>query len=145
MRLNLDCVRSVLLCVEENSGLRTRCVFVDSAMDAGIAASGLRTREPMDYQMDLLEEYDSDEILYHVRYCIEAELVAEAQGSSPYIRTIVDLTPKGHDFLANIRDSKIWGGIKSVAAKVGSQSLDAVVQISSNVISELIKAQFGLR
>lgn len=35
-------------------------------------------------------------------------------------------------------------GVKSIAGKVGSKSLDALVEIASNVITELIKAQFGL-
>ena len=29
MRLNMDCVRDILLCVEENTGLRKSCLFVD--------------------------------------------------------------------------------------------------------------------
>lgn len=29
MRLNFDCVRDILLCVEENTDLRHLCVFVD--------------------------------------------------------------------------------------------------------------------
>ena len=62
-------------------------------------------------------------------------------GSSADIR---DLTPKGHEFLANIREPKIWNGIKMVSAKIGSASLDALTQIASNVVTELIKTQFGI-
>lgn len=29
MRLNFDCVRDILLCVEENTDLRHICIFVD--------------------------------------------------------------------------------------------------------------------
>lgn len=145
MKLNLDCVRSILLCVEDNTGLRTRCIFVDSYRDSKLATMGMKTQKQMDYQKELLEEYDIDELMYHVKYCIEADLIAEVQGSSLYLRQIADLTPKGHNFLANIRDNSVWGGVKSVAAKIGSKSLDAVTQIASNVVAELIKSHFGIR
>lgn len=57
---------------------------------------------------------------------------------------IDDLAPAGHQFLANVRQDNIWNNTKTIAGKVGSKSLDALIQISSNVITELIKAQFCL-
>lgn len=57
---------------------------------------------------------------------------------------VQDLTPTGHKFIENIRQDTIWNNTKSIAAKVGSKSLDAIMQIASNVITELIKSQFGL-
>lgn len=144
MKLNLDCVRDVLLCVEENTGVRTRCMFVDTARSEAMHSAGIPTSEPQNYQINLLAKYNIDEIMYHLGYCHDADLIALCEGSSPYIMYVADLTPKGHDFLANIRDSKIWNGVKDVASKVGSKSLGAVTQIASNVITELIKAQFGL-
>ena len=50
----------------------------------------------------------------------------------------------GNQFLANIREDTIWSKTKTVAAKIGSKSLDTLIQISSNVITALIKAEFGL-
>jgi len=38
----------------------------------------------------------------------------------------------------------VWNGVKSVAGKVGATSLSALTQIATNVVTELIKAQFGL-
>ena len=32
MRLDIDCIRDILLCVEENTGLRQHCFFVDSGL-----------------------------------------------------------------------------------------------------------------
>ena len=57
---------------------------------------------------------------------------------------ISDLTPAGHKFLANSRQDTIWNNTKEIATKVGSKSLDALIQISSSVITELIKAHFGI-
>ena len=57
---------------------------------------------------------------------------------------IGDLSPAGHEFLANIRKDTVWNGVKSVAGKVGATSLSALTQIAANVVTELVKAQFGL-
>ena len=58
---------------------------------------------------------------------------------------IDDLTVKGHEFVNGIRDEKLWNKTKSIAAKIGAKSLDVFVQIASNVITELIKAELGIR
>ena len=31
MRINMDCIRDILLCIEENTGLQQRCLFVSYA------------------------------------------------------------------------------------------------------------------
>ena len=141
MRLNLDCVRSILLCVEENTSVRKACCFVDSSLDDINQKTGISTSEPPYYQINLLERYSIEELIYHVTYCLEADLICRFGTPSRYNILIKDLTPKGHDFLENIRNSNIWSGVKGIAEKVGSKSLNAVTQIASNVVTEIIKAQ----
>jgi len=147
LKLDLDCVRDILLCVEENTGVRNRCVFVDTAISEDLRSAGVRILEPKNYQRGMVDEYGIDAVMYHVKYCCDADLISIHKIRAPYDAYTVcvdDLTPKGHDFLANIRDNKIWDGVKAVAGKVGSKSLEAVTQIAANVITELIKRQFGL-
>lgn len=144
MKLNLDCVRQILLCVEENTGLRKSCFFVDSGLEKGEVIVGNDPVPPPDYQSKLLEEFSNDELIYHINYCVESKLLSANSQLGLYQIFIADLTPKGHDFLENIRDSQVWSGIKNIATKVGSKSLESVIQIASNVITQLIKAQFGL-
>lgn len=144
MKLNLDCVRGILLCVEANTGLRKRCFFIDSGLEKSERIIGNTPTPPAEYQIELLKKYDNDELIYHVNYCIDAGLLLPGGQKGLYQLIIVDLTPKGHDFLENIRDNKVWAGIKGISEKIGSRSLEAVIQIASNVITELIKAQFGL-
>lgn len=144
MRLNLDCIRQILLCAEENTGLRKFCFFIDSGLEESQIIVGSPLIPPPDYQISLLEKFDNDELIYHINYCVESDLLSMDNSFAPYQIIIKDLTPKGHDFLENIRDNKVWSGIKDVASKVGSKSLDSVIQISSNVITQLIKSQFGI-
>lgn len=128
MKLNPDCIRDILLSVEET---------VDSENIFKLYKSG--------NEHNRLKAYDSNELLYHFHQCDMAGLIVGfldyGDGGTVFVN---DLSPDGHQFLANIRQDTIWNSTKSIAAKVGSRSLDALTQIASNVITELIKAQFGL-
>jgi hypothetical protein len=92
-----------------------------------------------------IAKYSHDEIIYHISQCERAGLIENVKyyDNGDFV-IIDDLTPKGHEFIENIRQDTVWNGVKSIAKKIGSTSLSAVVQISSNVISEIIKAQFGI-
>lgn len=127
MKLNPDCVRDILLVVESLQNVKHYYRFNSETIPV------------------LLPNYSVAEVIYHLRQCDLNGLLLNASHTMNYEEyTVSDLTPKGHEFLANIRESKIWNGVKEIAGKVGSSSLDAITQIASNVITELIKAQFGL-
>lgn len=137
MRLDMDCIRDVLLCVEENTGLRNFCYFVDLGLSESAEFIGTEMNI-QDYQFDLLKIYENDTIIYHVNFCVEANLISLIDGSDMYHIMVEDLTPSGHDFLANIREKKNWGLVKSIAQKVGGYSLSAIIKIASGVSSNLI-------
>ena len=54
------------------------------------------------------------------------------------------LSPYGHQFISDIRSDNVWNHVKSLSQKVGSNSLSALIQISSGVITQLIKSQLGI-
>ncbi len=145
MRLNMDCVRDVLLCAEEHTGLYSFCAFLDNSDFSNHVeeALGRTPRHLPEHQLQLERKYSNEELLYHVNYCAKADLI-ELNKELPSELYVTDLTPKGHDFLENIRENRIWSSVKDVAGKVGSKSLEAVVQIASNVITELIRSHFSL-
>lgn len=128
MKLNPDCIRDILLSVEDNSDF--------------LHATEYKYASPKFPRLSL---YSQEEVAYHVMQCKNANLIYDVHfydgGKTIDIR---DLTPNGHAFLANIRENKIWTGVKAISAKVGSASLDAITQIASNVVTELIRAQFNL-
>ena len=128
MKLNPDLVRDLLLAIEAVTDADTSFVY----------GKNLPTPEN-------LREYTHDEIRYHLKQCEMAELIVNYRryDGGDLVR-VGDLSPEGHKFLANVRQDNIWNNTKQIAAKIGSKSMDTLVQISSNVITELIKAQFGL-
>lgn len=103
LRLDPDCLRDVLLCVEENTELRKACAFIDVGVSGKVSSALGQRYEIAEYQKDLLQRYENDKI--YLRYCIQDGLVTQIQGSSSYRMLIADLTPKGHQFIAQIRDS----------------------------------------
>ena len=57
--------------------------------------------------------------------------------------TISNLTPSGHEFLENIISNTDWSKSRTISKKLGLKSLDAIMQISTSVINEIIKQELG--
>lgn len=118
MKLNPDLIRDILLIVEDNSTFE----------------------QVVEYRKDYcsfhrLINYSHEEIIYHIRQCDQANLLSDVHyydGGTDVI--IVDLTPSGHEFINNIRESSNWNKIKILANKVGSFSIPVLQEIASNVI-----------
>ncbi len=132
MRINMDCIRDILLCIEENTGLQQRCLFVSYAYSEVQEMIGGDLIEPMQYQIDLEKTYDNDELIYHLKYCAEAGLIVSAGKIPAYQNQIVDLTPKGHDFIANIRSNTLWEKIKKICIQAGVSSIDAILEVAKS-------------
>lgn len=125
MRLNPDCVRAILMSVE-------------NATDA----SHYFEYDKRGNTHELLTKYDHNEILYHMYQCNMAELITGFQPFDGGDSVIIgDLTPNGHEFMANIRNDSVWNKTQRVASKIGSGSLRSMVQIACAVVTEIIKAE----
>ena len=127
MQLNHDCVRDVLLHIEEN-------------LEYG-------------YYMNIadveLKNYSREELLYTSDKLLEAGyLIGDRMnflGSAlPGIR-ITSISWDGHQFLDNIRDDGIWKDTKNILSKFSSVSLSFVGNIASQVITSLVQKQLGLQ
>ena len=127
MRLNSDCVRDILLTVED---------VVD--FDNGL------TYEKNSHSFERLLPYPHDELIYHIHQCKLANLIIGVSyyDGGDYL-IIQDLSPKGHEFLENIRSENIWNHTKLVAGKVGSYSLNSLTTIATGVLTQLISQQLG--
>ncbi|WP_298021153.1 DUF2513 domain-containing protein [uncultured Dysosmobacter sp.] len=145
LRLNPDCVRDVLLCVEEHTSLRKCAVFIDLDLHSQTAdILGLDDPEIPSFQKELMEQYDCDELIYHINYCAEAELIKLSDMTAGDAIWVADLTPKGHEFLANIREHNNWQKTKEISSKVGSAGISMLGKIAEGVASAWMKQQLGL-
>ena len=128
MKLDLECVRDVLLTVED-------CPFGERLTLEKLAAK--------------LPDYSEEALWYTCLKLEEGELLALdtaliCKQPMPSIQRINNLTYTGHEFLANIRKDNIWAGVKAVGEKLGTSSLTALTQIASAVATSIIKSYFGL-
>lgn len=127
MKLNPDCIRNVLLTLEDNTDGIVPFEYCEG-----------------DQRYPLLLAYEHSVILYHMKQCSMAKLIEGYQsfdmGSSVLVS---DLSPKGHEFLANIQKDTTWEKVKTTAAKVGSTSLGTLMQIATSIVSDLITKHFN--
>lgn len=113
MKLNPDIIRGVLLTIEEN------CTFDD----------------PWEYMRDNFEsehlaECSHEEIVYHIRQCEKSGLIEGVHyydGGSDIL--ICDLTPYGHEFLANTRNESVW---KKTLLKASGASLPILLEVAKD-------------
>ena len=125
MRLNPDCMRDVLLVVEEHLPLN------DSL--------------PMTDLISLLPNYSEDELTYTCLKLNEANLLNIFKVDYPggaFVNDIREITYAGHNFLENVRDPSLWEKIKQKANSVGSLSVDVVLAVAANVISNHVNSLF---
>lgn len=114
MKLNPDCLRSILLTIEE------KCNF----------------NVPWTYQKDsfpseYLTKYTHEEIIYHIKQAQKSNLIDGVHYYDGGISIVIsDLTPDGHEFLANIRNDSIW---KKVVSKTSGASLSIVLEVAKQV------------
>lgn len=123
MRLNPDCVRDILLDMEENTDFGT-FIHYDPKEDH----EAFRR----------ISKYPPDEVLYHIRQCeYSGLLIVQTWTMAPSV-VIKDLSPAGHEFLANVRADTNWNKVKEKAKIVGSESLSVLAQIAGQVIAGLL-------
>ena len=125
MKLNPDCIRAILLAVEEVCDMNH---YFDSCLDLD-KISG---------------DFSQEEIFYHARQCDLAGFFYNCNRDLSGSFSVFDLSPAGHEFLANIREDGIWTDVKAISAKVGSKSLSVLTEIASGVVTQIIKSRLGL-
>lgn len=128
MKLNPDCIRDVLLVVEKTVDYMTRFEYT---INEDIPKK--------------LTKYTHDEIVYHIHQAKLSGLLYECHiaGGGAYI-TIDDLTPAGHEFLANIRSDSVWEKVKGAASATCGNSLRGIAQIAQALMIEIIKQYLGV-
>ena len=121
MKLNPDCIRHILLQMEKSPYGKT--MYPEQLHDA-------------------LPNYSHDEIDYAILKIHEAGFINVT--IEPYLDGTIgielhDITYNGHQFLDNVRSNKVWSATKKVANDIGSTSIQAITQIATGVITEIIK------
>lgn len=126
MKLNHECVRDLLL-------------FIEDALEYGTYANAERI---------VLKDYSKNVIVYTADKLLEAGYIGGSRheysghDNLPSIG-ISSITWEGHKFLDSIRDDSVWKNTKNILSGFSSVSLGIVSNVASQVISHIIKQQTG--
>lgn len=124
MRLNPDCIRDILFTVEDVVDLDNFMIYDEKSC------------------YDRLLKYDTKEVMYHIKQCELSGLLTKVHWFSGDNCAIIDLSPTGHQFLADVRSDMNWNKTKEIAKNIGSTSLDTLRSVAGNVIADLMRSQF---
>ena len=139
MRLNPDCIRAVLLCVESSESRDGYYLFRFSNADEDFLFNESQDDSSLSINTcPELSGFTEDEIRYHIKQCHNAGLIDMSTDSVLDNCLINDLTPEGHEFLAEIREDNNWTQIKNIAHKIGCTSLETLSNIATNYIASLL-------
>ena len=142
MRLNCDCVRDIMLWAEAITTPNRFAVYVDTdslKRNGFMYAKDSDKPVPNKPQQELLAKYSNEVLVYHINYCLKARFL---EGSLPDMVTykIDDLTPEGHQFMANIRSNTVFNKTKEIGKKLGVESLMGFARIAEGIVAETIRA-----
>ena len=122
MKLNYDCVRSVLLTVEKSK-------TIDEELNLN----------PLDVEtiFEQLTKYEDSEILYTIEKLKEAGYINAALhfAAGHFIDGAVSsITYSGHEYLDNIREPEVWRKVKTMLKNAGATTLPLISQAAKMLI-----------
>lgn len=124
IRLNPDCIRDILLALNEK-------IIPD---ENGCV-------EPIDKDdilaIDSISNYSQNEILYTVRHLFDDDILKKGKTyiNEPLPR-ISDITPKGHRLIEEISSNSKWNKIKEALMSIGQITATAILNAA---LSKMIK------
>lgn len=122
MRLNPDCIRDILIATEEmTDGKKIITINCNHSF----------------------KEYSAETLRYHFLQCLRYGYFVDGKflGNTNLFQ-FTDISPKAHEFLANIRDNTIWNKVKKKACEAGVNSIDALVQIALEIVKYKVSSLF---
>ena len=127
MKLNIDCVRDILLELETFP----IGVYPVGSLKNSIANHG---RENVEYTLVKLSEAN----YVNVQYC-------RMTNGSFLFDSILDITFQGHEFLEKIRSDTVWNQkLKPIFSSVGSASFEVISAVASSLLTSLISGKLNL-
>lgn len=122
MKLNYDCVRSVLLTVEKSK-------TIDEELNINPVT--------VETIFEQLPKYEDNEILYTIEKLKEAGYINAALhfAAGHFIDgTVSSITYSGHEYLDNIREPEVWRKVKTMLKNAGAITLPLISQAAKMLI-----------
>ena len=128
MTLNYDCVRDLLLCLEENITCETEIVSQNVRFNT----------VSLNIVCKSLPDYSREEIAYTAMKLKEAGYIeTQVIGNSSHISSISfeDITFSGHQYLDSIKSSTVWEEVKQTfKSKAIELSFNAIAAVAKSIM-----------
>lgn len=140
MKLDKDCIRMILIYVEEHCVYKTN-KFGDKTMHNVNLHEIINSQE--------FSGFHEDDVKYTIVKLLEGNyikgtLIPKDSGVNFSIVNISQLTLRGHDLLDNIRPEPVWNKTKSVLQKVGDFSIGIMAQVAGETMAAYTKSMMNL-
>lgn len=140
MKLNKECIRDMLLYIEEH------CIYYEDTR-FGKSLHEVSLKELT--EVDELSQYSYDDKYYTLQKLFEGQYI---QGriipdNNPYdfdLAYIKALSLKGHNLLDNIRPEPVWEKTKGTLKKVGDFSLHIMSQVAGETMAAYAKSMMEI-
>ena len=134
MTLNYDCIRDVLLYLEDT------LEYTDNPV------AMTHKRLTINNVANALSSYSKEDVQYTIEKLYEARYIRIVDVSTDSQRYLIngyidDITWEGYNFLNNIREKSIWEATKEGAKKVGAMSISAISMISFEIVKAVVTNQ----
>ena len=127
MKLNPDCIRDVLLYLEEN-------LIIENRTFIPINLKSLQ---------EVILNYSEEDIFYSIYNLKQAKFIegkfSDVKDNKMAICEIENITYLGHQFLETVRPEPIWNKTKSVVSKVGVHALGFIEGVAHDIAIESAK------
>lgn len=140
MRLNISCIRKILLYVEKHNVFET-------------VGNKTKLHEVSYYELsnaDYLKNYSTDDIWYSAIKLFEGNYVngyfIPSENINKMTRAYVEtISMSGHELLDNIREEPIWTETKKKLGSIASVSLSVFSQVAGETAAAYSKRMTGLQ
>lgn len=131
MKLNPDCIRDLMLFCEENT-----YVVIKNQNKHEVATFHALCPEVMG-KLQPLSQYTREELFYHLVQLSESGYLMTDFSFHPSnddnwfaLSSVYYITPRGHEFIAKIKENGTWAKIKTALKPFGSISLSIIEAVS---------------
>lgn len=136
MKLNPDCVRDVLLYLEENLS------YADNIETGTIEHKSIAISKITE-DLHKNNNYNSTDVKYSIEKLLEAryittETISRGHNNSIIYCPISDITWSGHQFLNTVRPKTIWKATKEKAKQFGGMSIGTLSMLSVELTKAVI-------
>ena len=124
MKLSYDCMRDVLILLEEHL-----------TVDADLCFSEMSINDIMAYNY-ICDRYSIEEVAYSVHNLYQCDFVSaehyESDDALEY--RVYDVTYTGHEFLATVRSDNVWHYIKEQLKHINIANIPTIVMCAKRFI-----------